>query len=105
MMCFIGTCFAKKIFDEVHERMLKRPVGAQLDKLFKKIEVPTGKTIEYRDVIYFEVIYLTVVIRAIATERATKNLQFQVMQCNRTVSRTVYAFYKMQLAVHKTRQG
>ena len=27
---FIGTCFAKKIFDEVYERTLKRPIGAFL---------------------------------------------------------------------------
>lgn len=83
VMCFIGTCFAKKIFDEVYERTLKRPIGVQLDRLFKKVEVPVGKIIEYRDVIYFEDIDLVVVIRAIATKETTDNLQSHVMQAHR----------------------
>lgn len=80
---FLGTCFAKKIFDEVYERTLKRPIGAQLDKLFKKVEVPVGKIIEYRDVIYLEDIDLVVVIRAVATKETTADLQSQVMQAHR----------------------
>jgi hypothetical protein len=80
---FIGSCFAKKIFDEVYERTLKRPIGAQLDNLFKKIEVPVGKVVEYRDVIYFEDIDLVVVIRAIATKETTVDLQSQVMLAHR----------------------
>jgi hypothetical protein len=83
VMGFLGTCFAKKIFDEVYERTLKRPIGAQLDRLFKKVEVPVGKVIEYRDVIYFEDIDLVVVIRAIATKEATVDLQSQVMLAHR----------------------
>lgn len=83
VMGFLGTCFAKKIFDEVYERTLKRPVGAQLDRLFNKVEVPAGKIIEYRDVIYFEDIDLVVVIRAIATKEATVDLQSHVMLAHR----------------------
>lgn len=83
VMGFIGTCFAKKVFDEVYERTLKRPIGALLDSLFKKIEVPAGKIIEYRDVIYFEDIDLVVVIRAIATKDSTDGLQSQLMQAHR----------------------
>lgn len=83
VMCFLGTCFAKKIFDEVYERTLKRPIGAQLDKLLKTVDVPVGKTIEYRDIIYFEDIDLVVVIRAIASKDCTQDLQRQVMQAHR----------------------
>ena len=65
---FIGSCFAKKIFDEVYERTLKRPIGAQLDKLLSTVEIPSGKTVEYRDIIYLEDIDLVVVIRAVANK-------------------------------------
>lgn len=80
--CFLGTCFGKKIFDEFYERTLKRPIGAQLDKLFQKADVPSGKVVEYRDVVYFEDIDLVVVIRAIATKENTETLQSQVMQAH-----------------------
>jgi hypothetical protein len=83
VVAFIGTCFAKKIFDEVYERTLKRPIGAQLDRLFSKVDVPAGKAVEYRDIIYFEDIDLVVVVRAIASKEATQNLQAQVMQAHR----------------------
>jgi len=83
ILVFIGTCFAKKIFDEVYERTLKRPVAAYLDSFFGKAKVPAGKAVEYRDIIYFEDIDLVVVIRAIATEETTKTLQAQVMQAHR----------------------
>ncbi|RZI62555.1 MAG: hypothetical protein EOP37_03070 [Rubrivivax sp.] len=83
VVCFIGTCFAKKIFDEVYERTLKRPIGAQLDKLFNKVEIPAGKTVEYRDVIYLEDIDLVVVVRAVASKDAGQAIQNQVMQAHR----------------------
>ena len=81
--CFLGTCFGRKIFDEFYERTLKRPIAAQFDKLFTKIEVPAGKVVEYRDVVYFEDIDLVVVVRAFATKENTKELQYQVMQAHR----------------------
>jgi hypothetical protein len=80
---FIGTCFAKKIFDEVYERTLKRPIGAFLDSFFQNAKVPTAKVVEYRDIIYFEDIDLAVVIRAIATKETTRDLQTQVMHAHR----------------------
>lgn len=83
VVCFIGTCFAKKIFDEVYERTLKRPIGTQLDKLFNKVEIPAGKVIEYRDVIYLDDIDLVVVIRAVASKDAGQDIQNQVMQAHR----------------------
>lgn len=83
VMGFIGTCFAKKVFDEVYERTLKRPIGVQLDKLLRTIDVAPGKVIEYRDIIYLEDINLVVVIRAIASKDCGKDLQRQVMQAHR----------------------
>lgn len=83
VVCFLGTCFAKKMFDEVYERTLKRPIGIQLDKLFNRVEIPPNKIIEYRDVIYFEDIDLVVVIRAIAKKDCGQDLQHQVMQAHR----------------------
>jgi hypothetical protein len=82
VVCFIGTCFAKKIFDEVYERTLKRPIGAQLDKFFATAVIPVGKSIEYRDVIYLEDIDLVVVVRALAEPDATSSLQASVMQAH-----------------------
>lgn len=83
VFCFLGTCFAKKIFDEVYERTLKRPIGQQLDKLLKRVEVPVGKVLEYRDIIYFEDIDLVVVIRAVAIQNSGEELQNKVMQAHR----------------------
>lgn len=83
VMCFIASCFAKKIFDEVYERTLKRPIGAQLDKLLNTIEIPEGKTVEYRDIIYLEDIDLVVVIRAMANKDCGVTVQEQVMQAHR----------------------
>ncbi|AVT04640.1 hypothetical protein [Paracidovorax avenae] len=83
VMCFIGTCFAKKIFDEIYERTLKRPIGAQLDKLLATVQIPPGKNVEYRDIIYFEDIDLVVVIRAIATKDCGADVQRHVMQAHR----------------------
>lgn len=83
VMCFIGTCFGKKIFDEVYERTLKRPIGAQLDKLLATVVIPAGKTVEYRDIIYLEDIDLVVVIRAVATKDRGAAIQQEVMQAHR----------------------
>lgn len=83
VMCFIGTYFATKIFDEIYERTLKRPIGAQLDKLLANVQIPKGKIVEYRDIIYFEDIDLVVVIRAIASKDCGSDVQRQVMQAHR----------------------
>lgn len=82
VMCFIGAAFATKIFDEVYERTLKRPIGKQLDLLLNTISIPEGKSIEYRDIIYFEDIQLVVVIRVIAGKNCGQELEKQVMQAH-----------------------
>lgn len=98
-MCFIGTCFGKKIFDEVYERTLKRPIGEQLDKLLATAEVPAGKTIEYRDIIYLEDIDLVVVIRALARKDYGQEIQHQVMQAHR-VAHSYIAQYGRKAPIH-----
>jgi hypothetical protein len=76
---FIGSCFAKKIFDEIYDRTLKRPIAAQLDKFFTKATIPDGKLLEYRDVIYFEDIGLAVVIRTIVDKNNTKAVEKELL--------------------------
>lgn len=76
---FIGSCFAKKIFDEIYDRTLKRPIAAQLDKFFAKTKVPDGKLLEYRDVIYFEDIGLAVVIRTLIDKNNTKAVEDELL--------------------------
>lgn len=80
---FIGSCFAKKIFDEIYDKTLKRPIANQLDHIFNKINLPVGKAIEYRDVIYLEDIDLIVVIRVLADKEVNQALQLQLMQAHR----------------------
>jgi hypothetical protein len=68
---FIASCFGKKIFDEVYDRLLKRPLAPFLDRLFSPDGPAHGKSVEIRDVIYLEDIKTTVVVRAIvAAEEA-----------------------------------
>jgi hypothetical protein len=62
---FIASCFGKKIFDEVYDRLLKRPLAPFLDRLFAPDSPVHGKSVELRDVIYLEDIDTTVVVRAI----------------------------------------
>jgi hypothetical protein len=80
---FIGTYFAKKIFDEVYDRAAKRPIGEMLDRILGKVSVPAGKAIEYRDVIYFEDVDVVVVVRALVDPASTRELQTQVIQAHR----------------------
>lgn len=106
VMCFVGTCFAKKIFDEVYERTLKRPIGAQLDKLLSTVEIPPGKTIEYRDIIYLEDIDLVVVIRAVANKNCGTAVQEQVMQAHRVAHGYIELHgRKAPIHCHKIIQG
>lgn len=71
---FIGGCFAEKIFDEVYERTLKRPVGKMMDSIFRRIDFSDGMLLEYRDVIYLDDLDLTVVVRAIVDKTCASNV-------------------------------
>ncbi|MFA7239587.1 MAG: hypothetical protein WC091_05690 [Sulfuricellaceae bacterium] len=81
---FIGSCFAKKIFDEIYDRTLKRPIAAQLDKFFAKANVPEGKLLEYRDVVYFQDIQLVVVIRTLIDKNDTKAVERDLIEGHHT---------------------
>jgi hypothetical protein len=76
---FTASCFGKKIFDEIYERTLKRPVAAQLDIFFSKVTVPAGKVIEYRDIVYFEDMDLAIVVRAMVDREKIAEIQPQLM--------------------------
>lgn len=103
---FLVSCFAKKIFDEVYERTLKRPIAAQLDRLFSKVDVPSTKFIELRDVIYLEDIDLVVVIRGKATEGHTLALQNQVMTAHRVAHQYIEQHgRKAPIHCHKIEAG
>lgn len=106
VMCFIGTYFATKVFDEIYERTLKRPLGAQLDKLLRTIDLATGKVIEYRDIIYLEDINLVVVIRAIASKDCGEELQRYVMQAHRVAHSYIeHNGCKAAIHCHKIEDG
>ena len=106
VFCFIGTCFAKKIFDEVYDRTAKRPIAEQLDKFFSKISVPPGKTFEYRDVIYLEDIDLVVVVRVLADRETTRELQMQVIQAHRVAHSYIEQHgRKAPIHCHKIAEG
>ncbi len=105
-MCFIGTCFAQKVFDEVYERTLKRPIGEQLDRLLNVVEAPAGKSIEFRDIIYLEDIDLVVVIRAIARKDYGQEIQRQVMQAHRVAHSYIEQHgRKAPIHCHKIEEG
>jgi hypothetical protein len=71
---FILSCFGKKIFDEIYDRTLKRPLAPLLDKLFSSSIYLNGKTIELRDVIYLEDIDTVVIVRAIVNEKTVNEV-------------------------------
>lgn len=67
---FIGTCFAKKIFDEVYNRTLKRPIASFLDSIFRVQPQEKSAPIQFQDIIVLQDIEVVVVIEAIV-ERDT----------------------------------
>ena len=71
---FILSCFGKKIFDEVYERTIKRPLAPLLDRLFSPASALHKKTIELRDVIYLEDIDTVVVVRAVVDEQTVNEV-------------------------------
>jgi len=80
---FIGTCFGKKVFDEIYDRTLKRPIAQYLDKFFSMFSISDGKLLEYRDVIYFEDIDLVVVIRTLIDKNNTKAVEEDLLNGHR----------------------
>lgn len=80
---FVLSCFGKKIFDEVYDRTAKRPIAEFLDRVLSSVEIPKGKTIEFRDVIYLEDIDAVIVIRAMIDGKDTKRVTELMLQGHR----------------------
>ena len=96
---FVASCFGKKIFDEVYERTLKRPLTPFLDKLFVKGRPACGKSVEIRDVIYLQDIDTVVVIRARVDAEQTKEVASLFLQAHR-VAHTYIENHGRQAPVH-----
>ena len=96
---FILSCFAKKIFDEIYERTLKRPLAPFLDKLFLPSSTRHGKTIELRDVIYLEDIDTVVVVRAVVSEQTAKEVVPLFLGAHR-IAHTYIETHGRQAPVH-----
>lgn len=79
---FIATCFGKKIFDEVYDRLLKRPLAPFIDRICRSDAV-NGKAIELRDVVYLSDIDLVVVITAAATADTAADTARLFLQAHR----------------------
>ena len=82
-MLFVATCFGKKIFDEFYDRLLKRPLAPYIDKLCQSKDLPSGRPIEVRDIVYLQDIDLVVVIRALVTADKSQEVAALVLQAHR----------------------
>jgi hypothetical protein len=96
---FVASCFGKKIFDEIYERTLKRPLTPFLDRLFLEGSPACGKAVDIRDVIYLEDIDTVVVIRARVTADQTKEVTPLFLQAHR-IAHTYIANHGRQAPVH-----
>lgn len=96
---FIVSCLGKKIFDEVYDRLLKRPLAPFLDRLFAPDGVAHGKTIALRDVIYLEDVDTTVIIRANVTEEQASEANALLLQGHR-VAHAFLVAHGRQAPVH-----
>lgn len=80
---FVASCFAKKVFDELYDRTLKRPIGEFLDRLFVKDSPVADKLLELRDVVYFEDIDTVVVVRATISQSDGRNIAPLLLEAHR----------------------
>jgi hypothetical protein len=72
---FVASCFAKKIFDEMYERLLKLPLKPFLDKIFGVGSPLESKNIDVCQSVFLEDINVLVVIRAeVSAETASSAL-------------------------------
>ncbi|WP_143748062.1 hypothetical protein [Burkholderia sp. JKS000303] len=83
VMAFTATCFAKKVFDEFYDRLMKRKVGECVEGIIEKFKVPDGKLIEFRDVVYFSDIDLAVVVRFLTKNPDAKRVDAQLIAGHR----------------------
>lgn len=83
LLIFTCTCFGKKIFDEFYERLLKRPVGTCIDSLLVKCSFGKKKQIEFRDIVFYENIDLTVIIRVFVDKSNAPIIEKQLLEAHR----------------------
>ncbi len=81
---FMAGYFSEKILDEIYDRLMKRPIAEFIDALLKNIKIQDGKIIEYRDVIHFENLGLTIVIRVYVGPDNNLNIQDLLLHAHRT---------------------
>lgn len=96
---FIASCFGKKIFDELYDRLLKRPLAPFLDRLFSPGGTANGRSIALRDVIYLEDIDTTVVIRAVVVAQNAKEANALLLKAHR-IAHTYLSAHGRQAPVH-----
>lgn len=60
---FVGAWAGEKLLDEFYEAKLRPSLAQLLSKIFRKSNLPPGKGVEYQQLVTFEDIELTVVIR------------------------------------------
>ena len=63
LVLFVGNWAGNKLLDELYEQKLKEPVGKVLDKIFREKNVPENKSIEYQQLVSFDDIGVTILIR------------------------------------------
>jgi hypothetical protein len=77
---FVASCFGKKIFDELYDRIAKAPFGAFFDRLLRQTQ---GEPVEIRQAIYLEDIDLIVIIRAVVSQKDVPTLSPLFLQGHR----------------------
>lgn len=83
VMAFTATCFAKKVFDEFYDRLMKRPVGAYVDALLEKLTIQDNKLLEFRDVVYFDDLDVAVVVRILTRTPGAQKIDAQLLEAHR----------------------
>ncbi|WP_446901873.1 hypothetical protein [Burkholderia sp. YIM B11467] len=83
IMAFTATCFAKKVFDEFYDRLLKRRVGECVERVIEKIKIPDEKLLEFRDVVYFDDLDVAVVVRFLTRAPRAQRVDAQLIEGHR----------------------
>lgn len=106
VILFLGTCFAKKVFDEFYDRLLKRPVGVMVDTIIKNVKLPDHAYLEYRDIVYFEDIDTSVVIRLLLKTTEGIDIDSLLLEGHKAAHQYLEAHgKKAQIHCHKIVDG
>jgi hypothetical protein len=103
---FLGTCLAKKVFDEFYDRLLKRPLAPFLDRLCRSEHLPKESAVTIRDVVHLEDIDLVVVIEATTTADSSVETARLVLQAHRVAHSYIEAHgRKAPVHLHRVHEG